>query len=31
MQFLKQIEKDVYKEGIDNKKVKIFKTKNNRL
>ncbi|MDP3432653.1 MAG: hypothetical protein Q8T04_06780 [Bacteroidota bacterium] len=31
MQFLKQIEKDVYKEGVDNKKVKIFKTKNNRL
>lgn len=31
MQFLKQIEKDVYKDGLDNKKVKIFKTKNNRL
>ncbi|MBW8333235.1 MAG: hypothetical protein K0M40_14510 [Prolixibacteraceae bacterium] len=31
MQFLKQIEKDVYKDGIDNKKVKYFKTKNNRL
>ena len=27
IQFLKQIEKDVYKEGIDNKKVKLFKTK----
>ncbi len=27
MQFLKQIEKDVYKDGLDNKKVKIFKTK----
>lgn len=26
-QFLKQIEKDVYKEGLDNKKVKLFKTK----
>ncbi|MDP2891495.1 MAG: hypothetical protein Q8P34_21335 [Bacteroidota bacterium] len=31
IQFLKQIEKDVYKEGVDNKKVKVFKTKNNRL
>ncbi len=31
MQFLKQIEKDVYKDGLDNKKVKLFKTKNNRL
>lgn len=29
--FLKQMEKDIYNEGIDNKKVKIFKTKNNRL
>lgn len=27
IQFLKQIEKDVYNEGIDNKKVKLFKTK----
>ena len=27
IQFLKQIEKDVYKEGIDSKKVKLFKTK----
>jgi hypothetical protein len=27
IQFLKQIEKDVYKEGIDGKKVKLFKTK----
>lgn len=27
MQFLKQIEKDVYKDGLDNKKVKLFKTK----
>ncbi len=31
IQFLKQIEKDVYKEGIDSKKVKLYKTKNNRL
>jgi hypothetical protein len=31
IQFLKQIEKDVYKEGLDNKKVKLYKTKNNRL
>ena len=29
--FLKQIEKDIYKEGLDNNKVKLFKTKNNRL
>ncbi len=29
--FLKQIEKDIYKEGIDNNKVKLFKIKNNRL
>jgi hypothetical protein len=29
--FLKQIEKDIYKEGIDKNKVKLFKTKNNRL
>lgn len=27
IQFLKQIEKDIYNEGIDNKKVKLFKTK----
>ena len=31
IKFLKQIEKDVYKEGIESKKVKLFKTKNNRL
>jgi len=31
LEFLKQIEKDIYKEGIDNNKVKLFKTKNNRL
>jgi hypothetical protein len=31
IQFLKQIEKDVYKEGVESKKVKLFKTKNNRL
>jgi hypothetical protein len=31
IQFLKQIEKDVYKEGLDEKKVKLFKTKNNHL
>lgn len=31
IQFLKQIEKDVYKEGLDSKKVKLYKTKNNRL
>ena len=29
--FLKQIEKDIYKEGLDNNKVKLFKIKNNRL
>ena len=27
LDFLKQIEKDVYKEGLDNNKVKLFKTK----
>lgn len=31
IQFLKQIEKDVYNEGLDKKKVKLYKTKNNRL
>jgi len=31
MEFLKQIEKDTYKEGVDKNKVKLFKTKNNRL
>lgn len=31
MEFLKQIEKDTYKEGIDKNKVKLYKTKNNRL
>jgi hypothetical protein len=31
MEFLKQIEKDIYKEGLDNKKVKLYKIKNNRL
>ncbi len=31
MEFLKQIEKDVYKEGIEKNKVKLFKSKNNRL
>jgi hypothetical protein len=31
IEFLKQIEKDIYKEGLDNHKVKLFKTKNNRL
>ena len=31
IEFLKQIEKDIYKEGLDNNKVKLFKTKNNRL
>lgn len=29
--FLKQIEKDIYKEGIDKNKVKLFKIKNNRI
>jgi hypothetical protein len=27
IEFLKQIEKDIYKEGVDNNKVKLFKTK----
>lgn len=31
LNFLKQIEKDIYKEGLDKNKVKLFKTKNNRL
>lgn len=31
LDFLKQIEKDIYKEGLDKNKVKLFKTKNNRL
>ncbi len=31
MEFLKQIEKDIYKEGLYNNKVKLFKTKNTRL
>ena len=31
IEFLKQIEKDIYKEGVDNNKVKLFKIKNNRL
>lgn len=31
IRFLQQIEKDIYKEGIDKKKVKLFKTKNNHL
>lgn len=31
IEFLKQIEKDIYKEGLDKNKVKLFKTKNNRL
>ncbi|HEY3371550.1 MAG TPA: hypothetical protein VGK10_11910 [Prolixibacteraceae bacterium] len=31
IQFLKQIEKDIYKEGVDKNKVKLYKTKNNRL
>lgn len=31
IQLLQQIEKDIYKEGIDKKKVKLFKTKNNHL
>ena len=31
IEFLKQIEKDIYKEGLDQNKVKLFKTKNNRL
>lgn len=31
IQLLQQIEKDIYKEGIDKKKVKLFKIKNNHL
>jgi len=31
IEFLKQIEKDIYKEGVENNKVKLFKSKNNRL
>lgn len=31
IQFLQQIEKDIYQEGIESKKVKLFKTKNNHL
>ena len=31
IEFLKQIEKDIYKEGIDKNKVKIYKIKNNRI
>lgn len=31
IEFLKQIEKDIYKEGLDDNKVKLFKTKNTRL
>lgn len=31
IEFLKQIEKDIYKEGIDKNKVKLYKTKNKRL
>lgn len=31
IQLLQQIEKEIYKEGIDKKKVKLFKTKNNHL
>jgi len=31
IEFLKQIEKDIYKEGIENNKVKLYKIKNNRL
>lgn len=31
MEFLKQIEKDTYQEGINKNKVKLFKIKNNRL
>jgi len=31
IEFLKQIEKDIYKEGLDKNKVKIYKIKNNRL
>ena len=31
IEFLKQVEKDIYNEGIDNNKVKLFKIKNYRL
>jgi hypothetical protein len=31
LDFLKQIEKDIYQEGLDNNKIKLFKTKNKRL
>jgi hypothetical protein len=31
IEFLKQIEKDIYKEGLDNNRVKLYKNKNNRL
>lgn len=31
LDFLKQIEKDIYKEGLENNKVKLFKIKNNHL
>lgn len=31
IEFLKQLEKDIYKEGLDKNKVKLYKTKNNRL
>jgi hypothetical protein len=31
IEFLKQIEKDIYKEGLDKNKVKIYKIKNNRI
>ena len=28
IEFLKQIEKDIYKEGLDNNRVKLYKIKN---
>jgi hypothetical protein len=31
IEFIKQIDKDIYKEGLDKNKVKLFKIKNNRL
>ncbi len=31
LEFIKQIDKDIYKEGLDKNKVKLFKIKNNRL
>jgi hypothetical protein len=31
IEFLKQIEKDIYKEGLDKNKVILYKIKNNRL